>query len=353
MAEENFLMTPGSAMMEGLLTPAKSSSCDEGSSARKELRFDESAQQQLPVLLRAPHFLGNNLMDAKQEQDEHEDENEGTGKMLLSEQEVAERLLWGLLGIGRLPSSNEASASHASVVARVKPVCFAYADCVRAVHAWCFGQSCCLAKEGFAWALDAVLQREYRPKVLLLEQQLLQLNKAAGGQLPKIVQASMILHQVVAPLQLICSQLEQARSSAEVMQLLHEKWTVSIEPARATISYLLFGAAQPYFERISCWINGDELRDPFDELFVSSVKGSDSVVLRTGARYLPRFLKREIAVLLLECGQVGKEGDCYFFFFFFFLTICLFVSACPHVAQDDQGQCAGSSVGRTFSAYCS
>jgi hypothetical protein len=159
-----------------------------------------------------------------------------------------------------------------------------------------------------------------------LEQQLL-LN-SVGGHLPKIVQASVGLHQLIVPLQQICLAVEQMRSSAEVMQLLHDKWFASIEPSRSTWSFLLFGASRPYFERISSWIAGNELRDPFDELFAVAVKETDSVVLRTGPRHLPRFLKRETAVLMLECGQVWGFGffafsfSSYSFFFFRSMPTC-------------------------------
>jgi hypothetical protein len=130
------------------VTPIK-----DAGSARKELRFDE-AFQQVPALLRAPYLLGNNLLGEDKE-DEEEVPHEKQGN--LSEEEVAQSLLWNLLGIGPFPVS--VCSSHAAVVMRLKPICLAYADCLRTVHKWAFGQACCLAKEGFAWALDAVLQK--------------------------------------------------------------------------------------------------------------------------------------------------------------------------------------------------
>jgi hypothetical protein len=142
MAEETFLMTPGSAVMSSFLPPAKATT-DAVGSARKELCFEERVQtKQIPPLLRAPHFLGNNLMSGEKnnEEDEEEKGNDQEKMGLLGEEDVANILLWGLLGVGRFPSSGRLSASHANVVDAIRPLCVAYANCVRCVHNWCFGQ---------------------------------------------------------------------------------------------------------------------------------------------------------------------------------------------------------------------
>lgn len=147
-----------------------------------------------------------------------------------------------------------------------------------------------------------------------------------------MVQTSLVLQQVILPLQQLVAQLEQqTHTSADVLNLLYHRWAASVEPARARLSYLLAAAAKPFFARVAAWIAGDALQDPFDELFVSEASGENavagSVVLRAGVRHLPRFVKRETALLLLECGQVVFSF--VLFVFVCFTSIAAFSHAAP------------------------
>ncbi len=289
MEVDDFLLTPGS-----VLGPSGGRTLDrEASSARKELRFDEDSKPPVPPELDAPYLLGNNLLEWD---DEVVTQRE-------AESDVATDLLWGLLGIGRQGSclsgpAPRLPAAVASAVSKVRPVCVTYAFCLRLVHRWgLLGEARCLAKEGLAWAVDAMLQ-QHRAAVLLLEQQVLAGPPVAA--IPRILRASMVMMPHLARLQKALVAAQPLSGSAEVMQALHDMWQAAVEPeARQSFSFLLYSASKPYFARLGSWIGGDDLRDSFDELCVAR----DETMLRVTPRYLPRFLSKEMAQQLMTCGQ--------------------------------------------------